>query len=184
MFALFSLTGLSDGVSKKVAEVSVIWVLVLVSPQDCPSNKAKGRWTSRTCFLLKYWPQRLLHKSLLRSLYKVKCLLCIRWNCHIQETFRVKTCKVSGWHFITMYIFFLFQFLPFNQNKMWKLLEFEKTCARREKSKLTLKTKHKISIANSYSYLVFVIICYFTITRKLTICLFLSRRALVFDWGK
>ena len=65
---------------------------------------------------------------------------------------------------------------------MWKLLEFEKTCARREKSKLTLKTlKHKISVANSYRYLVFAIICYFTITRKLTICLFLSRRALVFD---
>ena len=80
-----------------------------------------------------------------------------------------------------VYFFYLFQFLPFNQNKMWKLLEFEKTCAFREKSKLTLKTKHKISIANSYSYLVFAIICYFTITRKLTICLFLSRRALVFD---
>jgi len=51
-----------------------------------------------------------------------------------------------------VYFFYLFQFLPFNQNKMWKLLEFEKTCARRQKSKLTLKTKHKISIANSYSY--------------------------------
>ena len=85
-------------------------------------------------------------------------------------------------HFITMYIFFyLFQLLPFNQNKMWMLLEFEKTCARREKSKLTLKTKHKISIANSYSYFVFSIICYFTIARKLTICFFFSRRALVFD---
>ena len=84
--------------------------------------------------------------------------------------------------FITMYVFFnFFQFLPFNQNKMWKLLEFEKTCVHREKSKVTLITKHKISIANSYSYLVFAIICYFTTTRKLTICLFLSRRALVFD---
>ena len=57
-----------------------------------------------------------------------------------------------------VYFFYLFQFLPFNQNKMWMLLEFEKTCARREKSKLTLKTKHKISIANSNSYLVFAII--------------------------
>jgi len=180
MFALFSMTGLSDGVPKKVAEVSVIWVLVCMFPLKIvhrTKQREESVWTSRTCFLLKYWPQRLLHKSLLRSLYKVKCLLCIRWNCYIQETFRVKTCKVSGWHFITMYIFFLFQFLPFNQNKMWKLLEFEKTCARREKSKLTLKTKHKISIANSYSYLVFAIICYFTITRKLTICWFLSRRA-------
>ena len=64
---------------------------------------------------------------------------------------------------------------------MGKLLEFEETSARREKSKLTLKTKHEISVANSYSYLVFSILCYFTITRKLTICLFLSRRALVFD---
>ena len=173
---------------KKVAEVSVIWVLVFMFPHKIV-HRTKQReeivWTSRTCFLLKYWPQRLVHKSLLRSLYKVKCLLCIRWNCNIQESFRVKTCKVFGWHFITMYNFFyFFQFLPFNQNKMWKLLEFEKTCARREKSKLTLKTKHKTSIANSYSYLVFAIICYFTIRRKLTICLFLSRRALVFDWGK
>ena len=32
--------------------------------------------TTRTCFLLKYWPQRLLRKSLLRNLYKVKCLMC------------------------------------------------------------------------------------------------------------
>jgi len=167
---------------KKVAEVSVIWVLVFMFPLKIV-HRTKQReetvWTSRTCFLLKYWPQRLVHKSLLRSLYKVKCLLCIRWI----ATFR----RVSefGWHFITMHKFFyFFQFLPFNQNKMWKLLEFEKTCARREKSKLTLKTKHKTSIANSYIYLVFAIMCYFTITRKLTICLFLSRRALVFDWGK
>ena len=70
---------------------------------------------------------------------------------------------------------YILYFLPLNQNKVWKLLEtnseFEKTCARRDKSIITLKTKRKISIANSYSYLVSAINCYFTITKKLTICL-------------
>ena len=134
--------------------------------------------------MLKYWPQRLLHKSLLRSFYEVNGVCCVFVEIAIFR--RVSESRHAKFLFDIslqcILFFYLFQFLLFNQNKMWKLLEFEKTWARREKSKLTLKTlKHKISVANSYRYLVFAIICYFTITRKLTICLFLSRRALVFD---
>jgi len=173
---------------KKVAEVSVIWVLVFMFPLKIV-HRTKQReetvWTSRTCFFVEILASKVGAQVIAQKFVQGKVSVVYSLNCYIQESFRVKTYKVFGWHFITMYKFFyFFQFLPFNQNKMWKLLEFEKTCARREKSKLTLKTKHKTSIANSYIYLVFAIMCYFTITRKLTICLFLSRRALVFDWGK
>ena len=149
---------------KKVAEVSGIWLLVFMFPLKIV-HRTKQReetvWTSRTCFLLKYWPQRLVHKSLLRSLYKVKCLWCSRWNCYIQESFRVKTCQVFGWHFIRMYTFFLFlsvfAFQP-KQNvevaRVWKNL---RASGEKQAKPYTFKTKHKISIANSYSYLVSVL---------------------------
>ena len=54
IFAIFSLTGMSDGVQKKVAEVSVIWVLVFMFPFKIV-HPAKQReetvWTSRTFFV-------------------------------------------------------------------------------------------------------------------------------------
>ena len=54
MFPLLSFTGLSDA-PKKVAEVSVIWVLVVMFPLKIV-HRTKQReetvWTSRTCFLL------------------------------------------------------------------------------------------------------------------------------------
>ena len=81
MFPLFSLTGLRDGVANKVAEVSVVQVLVFMFPLWIVHQIKQRKETvssSRTCSLLKDWPQRLLRKPLLRSLYKVKCLTCIR----------------------------------------------------------------------------------------------------------
>ena len=148
---------------------------VYVSPQDCPSNKAKGRNCMNWSDLFFVVIAQKFVQGKVSVVYSLKLLHSGEFPSQDMQSFWMT------FHY-NVYFFYLFQFLPFNQNKMWKLLEFEKTCARREKSKLTLKTlKHKISIANSYSYLVFAIICHFTITRKLTICLFLSRRALVFD---
>ena len=109
MLALFSLTALSDGVPKKVAEVSVIWVLMFMFPLKIvhqTKQREETVCTSRTCFLLKYWPQRLLYKSLLRSLYKVKCLLSGEKQAYIKNKTQDFYCKFLQLYGICYYLLY------------------------------------------------------------------------------